>query len=404
MNDQTPIRLSGAEETLLAQLESVGAHEAAGVLRASGLPTRRVEAYHYTDLRMLLSDVPPLAGPAPASGAPEFDIPGAYRIVVANGEIQNAGTAPAGVAVSTRKGSPLDDRDDVLVRLNTALVGTALDLELTGSVDAVIHIDRRLEGDAAHGASAARISVAPGATATILETISGSEAAHMSNGGTTVTLGEGAKVTHIVVDRLPESATQFGTVDYRLEADSRLVSLVINAGAALARTQVFAEFAGERSHSDFFGLNLVDTDEHRDITLDIRHAVPNTTSTELYKQIARGRGKGVFQGKITVVKDAQKTDAQMMTQGLMLSEEAEILAKPELVIYADDVVCAHGATCGDLDDTSLFYLMSRGIPRAEAETMLIRSFLAELVDGIEAEYVAEALTGLIDSWLAKVPK
>ncbi|WP_404403824.1 Fe-S cluster assembly protein SufD [Pelagibacterium halotolerans] len=401
MNVQTPIRLTAAEESLAAQLESVGAGDAAMRFRAAGLPTRRVEAYHYTDLKVLLSDIPPLAGAVTGTGAPSFDIPGAYRVVVTNGAVQNAGTAPAGVIVGKVAGSTLGLRDDTVVRLNSALVKEAVTIELAGSVDPVIHVDRRTDGDAAHVATGSKITVAPGASATIIETVSTSDAGHMGNLGTYVAVGEGANVTHIVVDLSANQATQFSTLEYRIDAEASLKSIVIQAGANLARAQVFADFVGEGAHSDFFGLNLVDTNQHRDITLDVTHSVPNTTSTELFKQIGRGRGKGVFQGKITVAKDAQKTDAKMMSQGLMLSEGAEILTKPELVIYADDVVCGHGATCGDLDETWMFYLMSRGIPKAVAETMLIRAFLEEIVDAVEDEALAEALSGIVDGWLAK---
>ena len=106
-----------------------------------------------------------------------------------------------------------------------------------------------------------------------------------------------------------------------------------------------------------------------------------------------------MQGRLVVQRDAQKTDAKLMSQGLMLSDEAEILSKPELEIYADDVICGHGSTCGQLDEDHLFYLTSRGIPKAEAETMLVRAFLAELVDPIEDAALNEALTGVIDGWL-----
>jgi Fe-S cluster assembly protein SufD len=167
----------------------------------------------------------------------------------------------------------------------------------------------------------------------------------------------------------------------------------------LSRTQIFARFAGEGAHGDFTGLNLVDDGQHCDFTLDVSHAVPNTTSQEVFKQVARGRSKAVFQGRIVVARDAQKTDAKMMMQGLMLSDEAEILSKPELEIYADDVVCGHGSTCGELDEDSMFYLMSRGIPKAEAETMLVRGFLEEVMDPITDAALHEALTNVVDSWL-----
>ena len=129
-------------------------------------------------------------------------------------------------------------------------------------------------------------------------------------------------------------------------------------------------------------------------------AVPHTSSKPLFKSIARGRSKAVVQGRLVVARDAQKTDAKLMSQGLMLSDEAEILCKPELEIYADDVVCGHGSTCGQLDEDSLFYLTSRGIAKADAETMLVRAFLAELVDPIEDEALNEALTAVIEGWLA----
>jgi Fe-S cluster assembly protein SufD len=401
VNIQTPVRLSGAEESLVAQLESIGATYAAERLRVIGLTTRRVETYHYTDLKTLLGQLPPLAKPAESASAPAIDIPGAYRIVIGNGIVQAAATAPSGVIVGKTAGSVLTTRDDVLVRLNAAMVTESLTLELTGSVDPVIHIDRRLEGEAAHVQSGAKINVGPGGRATIVETISGSDAAHMGNAASYVSLGDGAEVTHVVVDLSARQATHFANIEYRIAGEVQFKSVVINAGAHLARANVFADFVGEGSHGDFFGLNVVDTDEHRDITIDVTHGVPNTTSAELYKQIARGRGRAVFQGKINVAVDAQKTDAKMMTQGLMLSDEAEILSKPELEIFADDVVCGHGATCGDLDETSLFYLMSRGIPRQDAETMLIRAFLAEITEAVEDEYVAEALSGIVERWLKK---
>lgn len=401
MNVQTPVRLSTAEEALVSQLESAGAADAAERLRVIGLPTRRVESYHYTDLKTLLSAVPPLAKLAPVAAGPVIDIPGSFRVVIANGEVQNTGTAPNGVIVSKVAGATLTTRDDVLVRLNAALVSESVSVELAGEVETVVHIDRRMEGEAAHVQSGAKIAFAAGSKATVIETISGSDAAHMGNAGSYVSVGEGAEITHILVDLSARQATHFASVEYRLAAGVKFKSIVINAGANLARAQIFAEFTGENTHGDFFGLNLVDGEQHKDITLDVTHGVPHTTSAELYKQIARGRGKAVFQGKINVARDAQKTDAKMMMQGLMLSDEAEILTKPELEIFADDVVCGHGATCGDLDESWLFYLMSRGIPRAEAETILIRAFLEEIVEAVEEEHVAEALGGIVEGWLAQ---
>lgn len=396
------LRLNPAEEALAGQLEAAGAAEEAARLRASGLPTRRVEAYHYTDLRVLLREVPPPAGPAAEAGPPALRIPGAYRLLTVNGVPQAAtGTAPAGVIVGTDAGPGPAGGDDPVARLNSSLrPDGGFDVVLEGSVDPVLHLDNRITGEAGHAVSSARLLIGDGASATVVETFSGTDAAHLLNHASHVTLGRDARLTHILVDLGAPASRHFATAAYALGEGARLRSLVIHAGSSLARTQVFGRIEGEGSHADFTGLNLAGDGQHLDITLDLTHAVPDTTSTELFKAVARGRSKAVFQGRILVARDAQKTDAKMMSQGLMLSDEAEILVKPELEIYADDVVCGHGATCGDLDGDALFYLMSRGIPRAEAETVLIRAFLAELLDPIEDTELNEALQALVDGWLA----
>ena len=130
-----------------------------------------------------------------------------------------------------------------------------------------------------------------------------------------------------------------------------------------------------------------------------RAKAPHTSSKPFFKSIARGRSKAVVQGRLVVQRDAQKTDAKLMSQGLMLSDEAEILTKPELEIYADDVVCGHGATAGALDPGLKFYLMSRGIHEKEAEALLIQAFIGEAVEGIEHAGLRDALMEQVAVWL-----
>ncbi|KKC31121.1 Fe-S cluster assembly protein SufD [Devosia psychrophila] len=394
-----PVRLGAAENTLIEQLKSVGADATAERITVAGLPTRRVEAYHYTDLKLLLKAIPPLAQAANEASAPALRIAGAYQLMIANGMIQSHATAPAGVIVGKAAGTALSTRDDVLVHLNGAFARQSLTLTLENSVDTVIQIDRRIEGLAAHAADSVKIFVADGASATIIETFSGSDAAHVGNHATYVALGKDARLTHITVDLSARAVSHFATNEYHVGEGANLRTLVVHAGAGLARTHVFPRYEGTGAHGDITGLNLVSDGQHADITMDALHAVPHTTSQPLFKSIARGRGKSIVQGKLVVARDAQKTDAKFMHQGLMLSDEAEILSKPELEIYADDVVCGHGSTCGKLDEDSMFYLMSRGIPKEEAETMMVRGFLDELVDPIEDEALAEALHGVIDGWL-----
>ena len=393
-----PIRLTPAESTLIEQLTARGATAEAERLSGSGLPTRKVESYHYTDLKALLRDVPAVADVGAGSAAPLLDVPGAARLVIANGIPLPADAQPAGVSVGVVDGSGLTTRDDAIVRLNQGLAAQSLDLNVEGEAG-MVQIDRRIDGPAAHVASSATVYVADGASVTIVEVFGGSDAAHVGNHASYISVGKGARVTHITVDLSSSQTTHLATNEYHLAEDAQLRTLVIHRGAALSRTHLFPRFEDANAHADLTGLNLVGEGQHADITMDAAHAVPHTSSKPLFKSIARGNGVAVVQGRLVVERDAQKTDAKLMAQGLMLSDRAMILAKPELEIYADDVVCGHGATCGRLDEDSLFYLMSRGVPKPEAETMLTRAFLAELLDPIEDEGLNDTLTGVIEGWL-----
>lgn len=393
-----PIRLTPAETTLIEQLTARGATAEAERLGGAGLPTRKVESYHFTDLKTLLRSVPAIADVGAGSAAPLLDVPGAARLVIANGVPLPADAQPDGVSIGVVDGSGLTTRDDAIVRLNQGLAAQSLDLNVEGNAG-MLQIDRRIDGPAAHVASSATIYVADGASVTIVEAFGGSDEAHVGNHATYVSVGKGANVTHITVDLSSRKATHLATNEYHLAEDAQLRTLVVHRGSALSRTHLFPRFEGANAHADLTGLNLVGEGQHADITMDAAHAVPHTSSKPLFKSIARGNGVAVVQGRLVVERDAQKTDAKLMAQGLMLSDQAMILAKPELEIYADDVVCGHGATCGRLDEDSLFYLMSRGVPKAEAETMLTRAFLAELLDPVEDEGLNATLTGVIEGWL-----
>lgn len=399
MRQTFPVRLGAAEESLIAQLKAAGADQAAERVTVAGLPTRRVESYHYTDLKTLLRAIPPLAQAANEATGTALRVPGAYALSIVNGAVLNAATAPEGVKVGKTHGGVLTNRDDVIVNVSNALAKETLSLDLKGAIEQVVQIDHRIEGEAGHVADATKIFVADDSSVVILETFSGSDAAHVGNHATYLALGKNAVVTHVTIDLSGRATSHFATNEYHLADGAQLRTLVIHAGAGLARTHLFPKMEGEGAHADVTGINLVSDGQHSDITMETTHAVPHTSSQPLFKSITRGRSKSVVQGKLIVARDAQKTDAKFMHQGLMLSDEAEILSKPELEIYADDVVCGHGSTCGKLDEDSLFYLLSRGIPKAEAETMLVRGFIAELIDPIEDEALNDALQGIVDGWL-----
>jgi Fe-S cluster assembly protein SufD len=307
---------------------------------------------------------------------------------------------PAGMIATLTKGSALTECDDVLVRLNSALAATTLKVEIRSRITQVVHIDRRAEGAAAHVNDSAHLFVADGSKATVIETFSGTDEAHVSNHASYVAVGKDAELTHILLDLSGSKATNFATAEYHIGGNSKLRTIAIHLGSALSRFNLFVRHEGEGSHGDFTGLNLTTEGQHSDITLELTHAVPRCSSKPLFKQITRGRSTAAFQGKIVVARDAQKTDAKLMMQGLMLSDEAQIYSKPELEIFADDVVCGHGSTTGALDEQSMFYLTSRGIPQAEAESMLVRGFIEEILDPVADEELHLALVGVVEKWLS----
>jgi Fe-S cluster assembly protein SufD len=170
-------------------------------------------------------------------------------------------------------------------------------------------------------------------------------------------------------------------------------------GAAVSRHQVFLAFAGEHSKANVNGAAMLKASQHADTTLLVDHAVPHCESRELFKTAVDSEATGVFQGKIIVRPGAQKTDGRMMSRAVLLSEGGTMMNKPELEIFADDVQCGHGATCGELDENLLFYLMARGLPRPEAETLLLQAFLGEAVEVVEHEGARDALVGVLEGWL-----
>jgi Fe-S cluster assembly protein SufD len=225
--------------------------------------------------------------------------------------------------------------------------------------------------------------------------------AYQVNALTEFDLGENARVTWARLQMESEAAQHIGTFIARLGARSELDHVAVNSGAALARWQATLNLAGKNVRIGFSGATMLSGSEHGDTTLVVTHGEPNQASRELYKAAVDGRATGAFQGKIVVEQRAQKTDAKMMAKALLLSDDAEFASKPELEIFADDVQCGHGATAGQISDTELFYLMSRGIPRAEAERLLIEAFLDDAIDVAGDEAIGDALKGVVSAWLAR---
>jgi Fe-S cluster assembly protein SufD len=221
------------------------------------------------------------------------------------------------------------------------------------------------------------------------------ETPYLSNAVTEVSVGDHAVVDHYTVVREAEAAFRIGSLHVTLGRASNFSSHTITLGGAIVRNTAHVVLAGEGGECTLNGLYLAKGRQLVDNQTTIDHAQPHCDSHELYKGILDGRSRAVFNGKIIVRLDAQKTDAKQSNKTLLLSEDAQITTKPQLEIFADDVKCTHGATVGQLDQDALFYLRSRGLSRDQARQLLTHAFAADLLAHIKVEAIRTQLDALL---------
>ena len=385
---------------------------AVDTIEANGLPTSREEYFHYTDLRALLKgnfqpaervaeDVARDAGkPYPRL------VSDACVLHFRDGHYHDFGEdLPAGVTVSS--GLPDAPKTagnaDATSLVNTALAigGVSLDIANGAEVDRVVGLAHAQTG-ATDTASGTRFTITAGAgsKATLIERACGPNGnGYLNSSDVKITIGDGATLTYVLSIEEGDAASRLGRLSADLGKDAQINLFVLNAGGKLVRQELVFDCHGEGAHVEISGINLVGGESHIDVTSTITHHAPNTTANELFRNVCTGRGRGVFQGRINVAQPAQLTDAQMACNTLLLSDDCDFSAKPELEIFADDVQCAHGATVTDLEESYLFYLMARGISEARARRLLIKAFVAEAFEPMEDEKLEEALEARMDDWL-----
>jgi Fe-S cluster assembly protein SufD len=374
----------------------------------AGLPTRRVEAWHYTDLRRLLTNAPSFEG-RPAPSLIEPLVGGSLVLRLQNGHAEATSSGLDGLTLARvedklRDGSlapalMAHSSDDAVGAVNGAFVtdGWFLDIADSAVIAAPIELQNLHSGGQAHVRNPVRVG--KGAKVTLIERQTGEDAGLVS-AVSHLTVGDGAEVTWIIVQEQPADATHLGQFNASIGKDAKLTVFIMNAGGKLVRQEVRVVQEGEGSEFRLRGINLLADDTHCDVTMVLDHLAPHTTSTEVIRNVATGRARGVFQGQIRVDREAQKTDAKMACNTLLLSDDAEFSAKPELEIFADDVACGHGATVTEIDAAHLFYLMARGVDEKSARGLLIKAFVAEVVEELENETLVEALEGKLDDWFA----
>lgn len=420
MNMQTTNRLTAAESALveaytakLGDLPGNGAVIAArdGLLdsiKTGGLPTRRVEAWHYTDLKTLLRSIPE-DGPVPVLQKVAAIVEGASVLSVLQGTADRHASIE-GVTVRSYAESLLDgtaaaglaeaSTDDAIGRINGSFVHDGLVIDIPAGAE----IEAPIELQVLHGAGQVHtrfpVRFGAGAKATVIERhLSSSADAAFVSSVSDIVIEDGAEATWIVLQQQGVADTHLGQLRIKIGADAKLRLFVINAGGKLVRQELRVAVEGENTDLAMRGVNLLGGETHTDVTMVLGHNVPNTTSTQVFRNVVFDRAKGVFQGMIRVAPDAQKTDARMACNTLLMSDDGEFSAKPELEIFADDVQCGHGATVSDIDNNHLYYLKARGIPTAKARAMLVNAFVDEIVEELEDETLVEALEGIISRWL-----
>jgi Fe-S cluster assembly protein SufD len=244
-----------------------------------------------------------------------------------------------------------------------------------------------------------------GAQATVIESyVSTVATAYVTNAVTELVLGEGAVLEHCKLQEEGLHAFHMAAIHSRLSRGSHLISHSIATGARLSRNNIRTCLAGEGVECVLNGLYLTRGEQLADHHMVVEHAQPHCNSHEYYNGILDGRSKGVFHGRILVRQAAQKTDAKQTNKNLLLSEDATIDTKPQLEIYADDVKCTHGATIGQLNEESIFYLRARGIPKETARRMLIHAFAGEIVERIRHTPAREELDRIIWDRLEANPR
>ena len=367
------------------------------------LPTRRLEEWKWTDLRRLIDKPYGAVGIADAKTVDRLVATSplnrlkAQRLVIVNGVFDADRSDVAGLAIS--KSGPAIAHDDPLLAMNAKLKAQTLALAFDGNLAKPIEILYVTTGGNSAVASRLHIAVADGASAYVIETFVG-EVDYLNNPVTTISIGKAGRLDHVKIENESAAAHHLSHLIVQLAAKAIYNDFTLTAGAQVNRQNATVEYLGEYGNAQVAGAYLLKGAQHADTRLVVDHKVPHCISRELFKCVMNDKSRGIFQGKVIVRKDAQKTDGKQSSHALLLSDTAEFDAKPELEIYADDVVCGHGTTCGDLNHDHLFYLRSRGIPEAEARSMLVQAFVAEAFETVENEAVREGLMGIVESRLS----
>ncbi|MBT6122513.1 MAG: Fe-S cluster assembly protein SufD [Candidatus Puniceispirillum sp.] len=389
--------------------------------QANGWPDAKAESWRFTRLGAVVArELAPAIGMSETAHAPGAEITAiatemkAHVIRFYNGmlDVRSLDGLPDGMTAThslntdfeaiTAEVAGLAPVDHPVGNLSLAAMSAGLRL----SVDAGVHIEQPVllafegTGETISAHPVVMVDVGISGAAVIAEW-------HQSQLGLSaplvaLRLGDKARLDYAKVQAEGANNVHLAATGISLGEGSVFAGFSISVGGQLARLETHVTLTGESAECGLSAIYLGRDKQHHDITTYMDHAVGHCHSSQIIRGVLDDASRGVFQGKVHVAPDAQKTDGQQMSRALLLSRKAEADAKPELEIYADDVICAHGATVGELDETQLFYLTSRGIPKATARAMLIGAFLDDAIDSVENAALAGMLRHISDGWMADV--
>ncbi len=400
-------------------------------LNRDGFPTTRSEDWRFTRLRPLLSRDFQLVTQYRSNGLYTGDLAGlsfpdqdCHRLVVVNGNyaeaLSSVGVLPKGVRIESMKtaleNSPdlvkkhlarhADSEKNPFIALNTAHFrdGVFVHIPRGTALEEPIHL-LFVSGSSDHSPMSHPrnlIVTEERSRVTVVESYVGvGRHVYFTNPVTEIVVGDGASVDHYKVQKESPSAYHMATLQAYVGGESRFRTDFLSFGGELVRNDVNTYLDGEGIDCTMNGLYVARGHQHIDNHTNIDHAMPHCDSHELYKGILAGRARAVFNGKIHVHPDAQKTDAKQSNGCMLLSDDAQINSNPQLEIYADDVKCTHGAAVGQIDEDAVFYLRSRGIDKIKARHMLIHAFAGQVIDQIKVEALRDRLAGDLKEWLAE---
>ncbi|WP_424977498.1 SufB/SufD family protein [Leisingera sp. S232] len=388
-------------------------------VQTMGLPSRRDEYWKYTRPDTLTAAEPPKAAVFETGESPMFDGFDRLKVVFVDGVFDAEASDDLSLnGISIERIADICEKDihwakDLygvleargqtpvqrpLAALNTAFATDGVVIHVTGTPSKPVNLIYRHAKDASDAILHHVVKVDSGASATILEN---GPAAARFNKCMEIDVADGGAL-HLVRAQGRDHERRAATHLFaRLGTESVFKSFTLTVNGVLTRDEAVIELTGDDAVAHIAGACVGDGDFHHDDTVFVTHDAVNCESRQVFKKVLRNGATGVFQGKILVKEGAQKTDGYQISQSLLLDDDSQFLAKPELEIYADDVACSHGSTSGAIDEEGLFYLRSRGVPKAEAIDLMTLAFLAEAVEEVEDDDVAAAIIDRLEGWLAR---